>query len=83
MAIHSNGHTVFSLSHIEEITLGAGDEVDKPAGGASGTSVDRIGEVSDRASEGQDAGVYGGRFYSKVSGKERSQGRKEGNREQD
>ena len=35
--------------------------------------VDRIGEVGDRASEGQAAGVYGRGFIA-VSGKGRSQG---------
>ena len=36
MAIHSSGQIIFSLAHIEEITLGADDEVDEVAGGASG-----------------------------------------------
>jgi len=40
MAIHSSGLTVFSLTHIEGITLGAGEEVDEVAGGASGMGVD-------------------------------------------
>ena len=53
---------VFGLSHIEGITLGAGEEVDEVAGGAGGVGVDRIGEVGDRASEGQVAGVYGAGF---------------------
>ena len=44
MAIHSSGQTVSSLSHIEGITLGAGEEVDEVAGGASGIGVDRIGD---------------------------------------
>ena len=45
--------------HIEGIiTLGAGEEVDEVAGGARGMDVDRRGEVGDRASEGQAAGVY-------------------------
>ena len=39
VAIHSSGQTTFSLAHIEGITLGAGEEVDKVAGGASGMSV--------------------------------------------
>ena len=56
MAIHSGGQTVFGLSHIKGITLGAGEEVDKVAGGASGMG------VGDRASEGQAAGVYGSGF---------------------
>ena len=60
MAIHSNGQTVFSLSHIEGITLGAGEEVDEVAGGASNMCVDRIGQVI--ASEGQAAGVCGASF---------------------
>ena len=47
----------FSVAHIEGITLGAGEEVDEVAGGASGMGVDRIGEVGDQASEGQAAGV--------------------------
>ena len=38
MAIHSSGQTDFSLSHIEAITLGAGEEVD------TGGAID-IGEV--------------------------------------
>ena len=51
MAIHASGQTIFSLAHIEGITLGAGEEVDEVAGGASGMGVDRIGEVGDQASE--------------------------------
>ena len=47
VAIHSSGQTIFSLSHIEGITLGAGGEVDDVAGGASGMGVDRVGEISD------------------------------------
>ena len=43
MAIQSSGQTVFSLSHIEGITLGAGEEVDEVAGGPGGLGVDRIG----------------------------------------
>jgi hypothetical protein len=62
VAIHSSGQTIFSLSHIEGITLGTGEEIDEVAGGASGMSVDRIGEVGNRASEGQAAGVYGAGF---------------------
>ena len=49
MAIHSSGQTIFSLAHIEGITLGAGKEVDEVAGGASGMGVVRIGKVGDRA----------------------------------
>ena len=59
MAIHFSGQTVFSLTHIERITLGASEEV---AGRASGMDLDRIGEVGDQASEGQAAGVYGAGF---------------------
>ena len=29
MAIHSSGQAIFNLSHIEGITLGAGEEVDE------------------------------------------------------
>ena len=54
MAIHSSGHTIYSLAHIEGIKLGA-DEV---AGGARGMDMDKIGEVGDRANEGQVAGMY-------------------------
>ena len=36
---------VDSLSHIEGITLGAGEEVDEIAGGASGMDVGRIVEM--------------------------------------
>ena len=51
--------TVPSLSYIEGITLSAGEEVDEVAGGAD---ADRIGEIGDRASEGQAVGVYGAGF---------------------
>ena len=51
-----------SLFHIEGITLGAGEEVDEVAGGAGGMDADGIGEIGDRASEGQAAGVYGAGF---------------------
>ena len=56
---HSFQWTVFSFTHIEGITLGAGVEVDEVAGGAGGMGVDGIGEVGDRASA---AGVYGAGF---------------------
>ena len=81
MAIHSSWQTIFSLTCIEGITLGAGEEVDEVAGGACGMGVDRIAEVGDKASEGQAAGVWD-RFYSKVSGKERSHWWDEGEGEQ-
>ena len=61
-SIHSSGQTIFSLAHIEEITLGVGDDVDEIAGEASGMGVDRIGKVGDQASEGQAAGVCGAGF---------------------
>ena len=59
LAIHSSGQTVSSFSHIENITMGASEEVDEVAGGASVMGVHRIGEVGERASEGPTAGVYG------------------------
>ena len=62
MAIHSSRQIIFSFTHIEGITLGAGEEVDEVAGGAGGMGVDRIGEVGNRASQGQAAGVYGAGF---------------------
>ena len=43
LLIHSSGQTVFSHSHIERITMGAGEDVDEVAGGASVMGVDRIG----------------------------------------
>ena len=58
VAIYSSGQTIFSFTHIEDITLGTGEEVDEVAGGASAMDVDRIGEDS----EGQAAGVYGTDF---------------------
>ena len=42
--------------------MGATEEADRVAGGASSMGVDRIGEVGDRASEGQAAGVCGAGF---------------------
>ena len=45
MAINSSGQAIFGLTHIEEITVGAGEDVDEVAGGASGMGVDRIGYV--------------------------------------
>ena len=65
MSIHSTGQTVPSLSHIEGITLGASEEVGEVAGGARGMGADRIGEIDDRAREGQAAGVYGGGFTAR------------------
>ena len=43
---HSSGQAIFSLAHIEGITLGAGEEIDEVAGGASGMGVDGIGAAS-------------------------------------
>ena len=60
--IHSSGQTISSLAHIEGITLCVGEEVDEVAGVAGGMSVDGIGEVGGRASEGPAAGVYGRGF---------------------
>ena len=42
--------------------MSVGKEVDDIAQGAGGMGVDGIGEVGDRASEGQAAGVYGTGF---------------------
>ena len=53
---------IYSSAHLKGITLGAGEEVYEVAGGASGLGVDRIGEVGDRANEGEGAGVYGAGF---------------------
>ena len=65
MAIHFSGQAIFSLVHIEGITLGAGEVVDEVAGGASGMGVDGIDEIDEicnRTSEGQAARVYGAGF---------------------
>ena len=42
VAIHSSGQTVFSFPYIEGITLGAGEEVDEVAEGASGLVINEI-----------------------------------------
>jgi hypothetical protein len=47
VAILSSGQIVFNLSHIEGITLGAGEE-----------QIARIDEVGDRTSEGQTVGMF-------------------------
>ena len=47
MAFFSSGQTAFSFSHKEDITLSAGEEVDKIAGRARSVGVDRIGEIGD------------------------------------
>ena len=62
MAIHCCAQTVFSFSHIEDITLSAGEELYEVVGGANSMGVVWIGEVHDRTSEGQAAGVYGACF---------------------
>ena len=59
----------------------AGEEVDEIAGCASFMGVCRIVEVDSRARRAGCSGVWG-RFYSGLSGKERSQGWDEGDREQ-
>ena len=48
VSIHFSGQTIFSFTHIKDITLG----VDEAVGGTSGMDVDRIDEVGDRASKG-------------------------------
>ena len=73
VAIHSSGQTIFSLAHIEGISLGTGEEVDEVAGGASG--MDRIGKVGDQSSEGQAARVYGAGF---TAGSPAGKGAKDG-----
>jgi hypothetical protein len=55
VAIHSSGQTIFSLAHLEGITLGAGEE-EQVAWVWIG------GDVGDRTSEGQAAGVFGAGF---------------------
>ena len=59
MAIHSSGQIIFRFTYIEGITLGADEKVDEVAGVASGMG---IGEIGDRASEKQAAGVNGNGF---------------------
>ena len=48
MTSHSSEPTIFSFSHIESITLGAGEEVEEIFGGAIGLDVDRTAQVADR-----------------------------------
>ena len=43
VTIHFSGQTIFRFTHIEGITLGAGEVTE----GESGMDVDRIGEVGD------------------------------------
>ena len=59
MTIHSTGQPTFSFSHIHGITLGSTEKIDEVAGGASRMAMDRIGEVGDRSSKGQVAGMCG------------------------
>ena len=54
MSIHCSGPAISTLSNIEGITLVADEDIYEVSGKTSG-----IGEVGDKASEGQDAGVYG------------------------
>jgi hypothetical protein len=48
VAIHSSGQTIFSFTHIEGITLGAGEEVLEVSGGTIGMGLHGIAEVGDR-----------------------------------
>ena len=70
--------TVFSPTCIEGITLGAGEEVDEVAGGASGMGLDMIGQVGDWASEGQAARVYGTGFTAGSLARKGARGGKRG-----
>ena len=58
MAIHSSGQTVFSLTHIEGITVDADEVVDEVGWSSKwhGCGWDRW--VGDRASEGEVAGKH-------------------------
>ena len=47
VTIYSSCQATFSFTHIENITLGAGEELDEVAGGTGGMVVDSIGEVTD------------------------------------
>ena len=51
-SIHSSGQTICNFSHMEGITLAAGEEINKVAKRASGMGMDGIGEVGDTTSEG-------------------------------
>ena len=57
MTIHFSEQTILSFTHVESITLGAGEEVDEVAGGSNSIDVVREGYVGDRASEVQAAEV--------------------------
>ena len=62
VTIRFHKQTIFSLSHLEGITQGAGEEVDGIAGEASGMGMNRIGEVGSWASKGHTAGTCGSDF---------------------
>ena len=62
VTIHSIGQTVFSVTYMEGITVGVSEAINGISGGAGDLSVDRIGEVDGRASEGHAAGMYGTAF---------------------
>ena len=64
--------TVFSPTCIEGITLGAGEEVGKVAGGVSGRDVYRIGEVGNRTVNDRLLECMG-QVLQQVSGKGRRQ----------
>ena len=51
MAIHSSGQIIFSLTHIEGTTVGAGKEVDEVAGRANDIGLDGIDQISKRANQ--------------------------------
>ena len=50
---------LFLVSHIKDIILDADEEVVEVAGGVSGMGEDMVGEVGDRACEGEVVGVHG------------------------
>lgn len=64
MIIHSSGKTTLSFPHIEGKTLGAGEEMYKVAGRASGSlaSLGGMSQIDDRGSEGKAVGVFGEGF---------------------
>ena len=76
--------TISSLAHIEGITLSAGEEVDEVTGGASGMGVEKIDEVGNQLVKDRLLGCMRQVlcFYSRISGKERSQGWEEEDGEQ-
>ena len=54
---HRSGQTIPVLFHIKGTILGADEKIQEVAVRASGMGLDRIGEVSDRASEVGAAGM--------------------------